>query len=125
MFLCKAPVVASLVTLVVLLASWLLAVRVHTSQRGELQPLSALGLPGSRAAPFERLRRRSTLESHTNADVTAILLNWNRLESLVRVVEHLCQYDYIFATVVVWNNNQDIALTDQVRLMRCVTVRMS
>jgi hypothetical protein len=113
MFLGKSSAVVASLAALVALASWMLASHVRPSQRDGIQSLSALGVPDSRAMPFETLQRRSALVT-TTGDVTAILLNWNRLESLVLVVEHLCRYDYIFATVVVWNNNPDVVLTNQV-----------
>ncbi|KAG0142713.1 hypothetical protein CROQUDRAFT_49916, partial [Cronartium quercuum f. sp. fusiforme G11] len=39
-----------------------------------------------------------------NQDVTAIILNWNRLDNLIVIVTHLCRYDF-FNSIMIWNNN--------------------
>jgi len=45
---------------------------------------------------------------------TAILLNWSRLENLKIIVKHLCRYS-MFKEIIIWNNNVQVHLTDQVR----------
>ncbi|CAG8685171.1 9418_t:CDS:1 [Dentiscutata erythropus] len=49
-----------------------------------------------------------------DGEATAILLNWSRLENLKIIVKHLCQYS-MFKEIMIWNNNGDIYLSDQVR----------
>jgi hypothetical protein len=108
---------ATAISAVVLALLWFVAYEGAYDAQGisrsvEIPSLDALGVPDSQAMPFPTLRRSARRE--IRKDVTAILLNWNRLDSLVRVVEHLCRYDDIFAYVLVWNNNPDIALTREV-----------
>ncbi|GAA95283.1 hypothetical protein E5Q_01939 [Mixia osmundae IAM 14324] len=38
------------------------------------------------------------------ADVTAIVLNYNRPDNVILIVSHLCRFDFI-ASIVIWNNN--------------------
>lgn len=47
------------------------------------------------------------------AEVTAILLNWSRLENMKIIVDHLCQYD-MFKQIMIWNNNGGVTLTEEV-----------
>jgi hypothetical protein len=46
--------------------------------------------------------------------VTAILLNWSRLENMKIIIDHLCQYD-MFQNIMIWNNNGAVNLTSSVR----------
>ncbi|MBW0481443.1 hypothetical protein O181_021158 [Austropuccinia psidii MF-1] len=38
------------------------------------------------------------------ADVTAVVLNWHRLENMIVIVAHLCRYDF-FEAIIIWNND--------------------
>jgi hypothetical protein len=48
----------------------------------------------------------------SEADVTAILLNWKRLPNLLVLVAHLCQFPFI-KTVIIHNNHPSTFLTPQ------------
>lgn len=50
----------------------------------------------------------------TEADVTAIVLNWKRFDNVKLVVAYLCRFDF-FRVVIVWNNNADTPLSRTVR----------
>lgn len=45
-----------------------------------------------------------------NGDVTAVLLHWKRTDNLKVIVAALCRYEFI-DSILIWNNNPDIALT--------------
>jgi hypothetical protein len=45
--------------------------------------------------------------------VTAVLLNWARLENLRLILVHLCKYT-MFKEIVLWNNNPDSVINTKV-----------
>jgi hypothetical protein len=45
---------------------------------------------------------------------TAILLSWERLESLKEIVVHLCPH-IMFKEIMIWNNKVDVHLEEKVR----------
>ncbi|KAH9816695.1 hypothetical protein DFH28DRAFT_1220280 [Melampsora americana] len=51
-----------------------------------------------------RSNSNSTGRSTIQADVTAILLNWNRPQNLIFIIAHLCRYDFIHS-IIIWNNH--------------------
>ncbi|KAI8600567.1 hypothetical protein EDD21DRAFT_376800 [Dissophora ornata] len=53
--------------------------------------------------------------------MTAILLNWSRLDSLKEIVDHLCPYS-MFKEIMIWNNKVDIHLEEKV--FACPKVRV-
>ncbi|CAH7688241.1 expressed protein [Phakopsora pachyrhizi] len=64
-----------------------------------------------------QLTATTTLTSQP--DVTAVILNWNRPESVIVIVGHLCRYEFV-ESVIVWNNNPTRPLTgDDFRSTQC------
>lgn len=47
------------------------------------------------------------------ADVTAVVLNWARLENVKIIVANLCSQDLqdIISSIIVWNNQSNITLS--------------
>ncbi|KAG0041867.1 hypothetical protein BGZ83_001206 [Gryganskiella cystojenkinii] len=53
--------------------------------------------------------------------MTAVLLNWSRLDSLKEIVEHLCPH-FMFKEIMIWNNKVDIHLEE--KMFGCNKVRV-
>ncbi|KAG0368123.1 hypothetical protein BGZ54_002607 [Gamsiella multidivaricata] len=53
--------------------------------------------------------------------MTAILLNWSRLDSLREIVDHLCPH-VMFKEVMIWNNKVDVHLEE--KMFSCPKVRV-
>jgi len=45
--------------------------------------------------------------------MTAVLLNWSRLDSLKDIVEHLCPH-IMFKEIMIWNNKVDVHIEEKV-----------
>ncbi|KAG0242789.1 hypothetical protein BGW41_003465 [Actinomortierella wolfii] len=53
--------------------------------------------------------------------MTAILLNWSRLQNLKEIVDNLCPYE-MFKEIMIWNNKVDIHLEE--KIFNCPKVRV-
>lgn len=70
------------------------AVQRHTIDRGNLTALDLRPTEGAGMA-------------------TAILLSWQRMESLQMIVTHLCAHD-MFKEIMIWNNNVKVHIEEKV-----------
>lgn len=89
--------------------------RVQSRQFEQADPLRLRGMWLFPAMPPSTVDGKKTLlRGSTDADVTAIVLNWKRFDNVKLVVAYLCRFDF-FRTVVIWNNNPDTPLSRTVR----------
>ena len=64
-------------------------------------------------------RRKHIQPSGLEADTTAVILNWSRLENVVLIAAALCRgwLDDVISQVFVWNNNPNVTLSYEVLLL--------
>ncbi|KAF7352948.1 Rab geranylgeranyltransferase [Mycena venus] len=73
-----------------------------------------------------RTRTASNSATHSQPDVTAVLLNWVRLANVAQIVSNLCgaSLDGVIKEIVVWNNNFNRPLMDEDFNFTCSKLRI-